>query len=212
MAFASIFKGTIVGQSFASFGQTDFAAELKAIQEARPDVVLQFLPGSLGLNFLRAFQTARLSEKIAIVLPAARLITGWRDCRRLGSRVFVTSHWKRRFSQRGQPELCDSVQAKYNRPPTIYAMQGYDTGLAMAAAILARAARQMIRCDLRGTAQGEFPVPARRTFSFGRNQHPVQDLWLLSVKRNAQGQTQLITDSGCEAPMPIASRAMQNAE
>ena len=193
--FRQHFKGTIVGQSFASFGQTDFAAELKAIQEARPDVVLQFLPGSLGLNFLRAFQTARLSEKIAIVLPGSALdhrmaaIAG-----ASAAGVYVTSHWNADFPNEANRNFVAAWQAKYNRPPTIYAMQGYDTGLAMAAAILGTGGTtddpDVIARELR---KANFQSP-RGAFRFGRNQHPVQDWWLLSVKRNAQGQTQLITE------------------
>ena len=149
----------------------------------------------IGLNFLRAFQTARLSEKIAIVLPGSALdhrmaaIAG-----ASAAGVYVTSHWNADFPNEANRNFVAAWQAKYNRPPTIYAMQGYDTGLAMAAAILGTGGTtddpDVIARELR---KANFQSP-RGAFRFGRNQHPVQDWWLLSVKRNAQGQTQLITE------------------
>lgn len=194
--FRQHFKGTVVGQSSVSFGQTDFSAELKKIHEAKPDVVLQFLPGSLGLNFLRSFQEARMSDKIAIVLPASALdhrMTAIAGSSAAG--VFVTSHWNVDFANEANRAFVSEWQAKYNRPPTLYAMQGYDTGLAMAAAVVgAGGATDDPQAIARELRKADFRSP-RGPFRFGRNQHPVQDWWLLSVKKNAQGQYQLSTES-----------------
>lgn len=194
--FRQHFKGTVVGQSLVSFGQTDFSSELQKIHEAKPDVVLQFLPGSLGVTFLRSFQDARMSDKIAMVLPASALdhrMTAIAGASAAG--VFVTSHWNADFAHEANRSFVSEWQARYNRPPTLYAMQGYDTGLALAAAVTGAGGMtddpKTIAAELR---KAEFRSP-RGTFRFGRNQHPVQDWWLLSVRKNAQGQYQLTTES-----------------
>lgn len=194
-SFRQHFGGQIVGESIAHFGQVDFSQDLQKIREARPDVILQFLPGSIGVAFLRGFHEARLSEQIAVVLPSSAL-----DHRMLAvagssaAGLFVTAHWNRDFGNPANRRFVQEWQSRYNRVPTLYAMQGFDAGQALAAAIL-RAGGQTDDPEIIARHLGEVEIASPRgMFRFGRNRHPVQDWWLLSVKRDPQGQYQLVTD------------------
>src|SRR5471032_1023116 len=53
--FKRFYKGTIVGELYPPFTQLDYSAELAQVQQAKPAVVYTFLPGGVGINFIKQF-------------------------------------------------------------------------------------------------------------------------------------------------------------
>ena len=50
-------------------GQIDYAAEIAQIRAAKPDAVYIFLPGGMGLNFVKQFVSAGLSQSVKLIGP-----------------------------------------------------------------------------------------------------------------------------------------------
>ena len=130
------YKGKIAGESFTRLDQTDFAAEFAQIRAAGPEALFQFEPGGLGIAFLRQYQQSGLKDKIPMVVAAPSLdavalsVVG--DAA-LG--VNVTSHWNSDFDNHANKEFMAAWEKAYHRPATYYASQGYDTALAIGAAL-----------------------------------------------------------------------------
>lgn len=192
--FKRMFRGKIAGEQFTRLDQTDFAAEMAAIRAANPDVVFQFHPGGLGIAFLRQYQQAGLLGRIPMVVAAPSLDhTTLAAVGDAAVGVNVTSHWNVDFDNPQNQAFVAAFRARYNRTPTYYASQGYDTALAIGAALRqtnGNIANQdmfrtaMLRADFKSLRGG---------FKFGPNQHPVQDWYALKVERNAAGQLELKT-------------------
>jgi branched-chain amino acid transport system substrate-binding protein len=81
----------------------------------------------------------------------------------------------------------------YHRPATYYSSQGYDTALAIGAALKGVAGKlddigairkAMLNADFQST---------RGAFRFGPNQHPVQDWWDLKAEKDSDGKLVLRT-------------------
>ena len=53
--FKRFFKGDVVAEVYTKLGQTDYAAELAAIRDAAPESVFFFLPGGMGINFVKQY-------------------------------------------------------------------------------------------------------------------------------------------------------------
>lgn len=51
--FKSRYKGEVVAEDYVPLGQMDMQSELAKIAGAKPDVVFVFLPGGLGINFVK---------------------------------------------------------------------------------------------------------------------------------------------------------------
>ncbi|MEW6644089.1 MAG: ABC transporter substrate-binding protein [Pseudomonadota bacterium] len=192
--FKRFYKGKIAGESFTRLDQTDFAAEFAQIRAANPDAVFQFEPGGLGIAFLRQYQQAGLKDKIPMVVAAPSLdavtlaVVG-----EAGLDVNVTSHWNSDFDNPANKAFMAAWNKTYQRPATYYASQGYDTALAIGAALKGtggklddvNAFRQaMLKADFQST---------RGAFKFGPNQHPVQDWWALKAEKSADGKLVLNT-------------------
>ena len=65
--FKSAFKGEIADEVYVPLNQLDYAAELSRIAAATPDAVYVFLPGGMGVNFVKQFRQAGLADKITFL-------------------------------------------------------------------------------------------------------------------------------------------------
>ena len=187
--FKRFFKGEVAGEAYTRLDQTDYAAEMAQIRAANPDVVFQFHPGGLGIAFLRQYQQAGLSGQIPMVVAApsmdATILTAVGDA---AVGVNLTTHWNTDFDNPANKRFVDEFQKKFNRLPTYYASQSYDSALAIAAALKgtggkiddpAKFQQEMMKANFESV---------RGTFKFGPNQHPIQDWWAAKVEKDTQGK------------------------
>src|SRR5215471_8016074 len=64
--FKRYFKGEVVDEVYVPLNQLDYAAELSKIAAAKPDAIFVFLPGGMGVNFVKQFRQAGLADKITL--------------------------------------------------------------------------------------------------------------------------------------------------
>ncbi|MDB5544221.1 MAG: transporter substrate-binding protein [Hyphomicrobiales bacterium] len=186
--FKRTFKGEVIGEVFTRLDQTDFAAEMAQIRNAKPDMVFQFHPGGAGIAFMRQYQQAGLLEAVPMVVPSPSMdAVTLKAIGEAAVGVNVSAQWNNDFDNTANKAFVEAWTKKYNRPITYYASQGYDTALAIGAALKqtggkvddAKAFRTaMLKADFAAT---------RGNFKFGKNQHPVQDWYSMKVVKGADG-------------------------
>ena len=64
--FKRSYQGSVVGEVYTQMNQLDFAAELSAIEAAKPEAVFIFYPGSAGVNFIRQYAEWGLKAQIPL--------------------------------------------------------------------------------------------------------------------------------------------------
>ncbi len=187
--FKRYFKGDIVGEIYTRLDQTDFAPEMAQIRAAKPDMVFHFHPGGLGITFTRQYQQAGLLGTVPLVVAApgvdANIVKALGDSA-IG--IDGTAHWNTDFDNPANKKFMDAWMKKYNRLPTYYAGQGYDTALAIGAAL------KGVNGDLKDTEKfrqamlkADFQA-VRGKFKFGSNQHPIQDWVSTKVEKGPDGK------------------------
>src|SRR3954453_8660605 len=62
--FKHYFKGEVVDEVYVPLNQLDYSAELSKIAAAAPQALFVFLPGGMGVNFVKQFRQAGLADKI----------------------------------------------------------------------------------------------------------------------------------------------------
>ncbi|MFC5391840.1 ABC transporter substrate-binding protein [Bosea vestrisii] len=192
--FKRLFKGEIVGEVYTRLDQTDFAPEMAQIRSANPDVVFQFHPGGLGIAFLRQYQQAGLLGKTPMVLAEPSLdATTLKAVGDAALGLSVTAHWNTDFDNASNKAFVEAFTKAYNRVPTYYASQGYDTALAIASALRATGGKADVPALRKALAKADFQS-VRGAFKFGPNQHPVQDWYALKVEKGADGAPVLKTE------------------
>ena len=186
--FKRYYKGDIAGEVYTKLGQSDYAAELAALRAAKPDAVFFFLPGGMGINFIKQYSQAGLNKTIPVFGPAfsfdERLLKAVGEAA-LG--VKNGSQWTHDLDNPANRQFVEAFHKAYGRIPTLYASQGYD------AARLIGSALKSTGGDVSNTdALSEAILKAdfesvRGKFKFSSNQHPVQDLYIREVVKDADG-------------------------
>src|SRR6476646_2347492 len=65
--FKSFFQGEIADEVYVPLNQLDYAAELSRIAAAKPDAIYVFLPGGMGVNFVKQFRQAGLADTMTFL-------------------------------------------------------------------------------------------------------------------------------------------------
>lgn len=192
--FKRLYKGEVVEEIYTKLDQTDFSAELARIRSLKPDAVYQFHPGGLGITFAKQYIQAGLLDTVPMVVSEVsmepRVLAAVGDAA-IG--LNVTGHWNADFNNPANQKFVRDFTAKYNRPPTPYAQQGYDTAKVIASALKAvdgdLAKEDAFRAALR---KADF-ASTRGSFRFNTNQHPIQDWYALKVEKGADGKPVIVT-------------------
>ncbi len=189
--FKRLFKGEIAGEVYTRLDQTDYAPEMAQIRAAKPDAVFQFHPGGLGIAFIRQYQQAGLLGTIPMVVASPSIdVVILKAVGEAALGIDGTSQWNTDFDNPANKKFMAEWQKKFGaeRLPTYYASQGYDTALAIAAALKATNG-DVTNTDAFRTAMLKADFQAvRGAFKFGPNQHPIQDWYATRVEKDAGGK------------------------
>jgi len=192
--FKRMFGGEVT-EIFTQLDQTDFAGEMAQIRAAAPEVVFQFHPGGLGIAFLKQYAQAGLQGQIPMVLSEpstdAVVLAAVGDAA-LG--ITATAHWNRDFDNAANKEFVAAWDAKFGRPITYYASQGYDTARLIASALEKTGGLDDIDAFRAAVREADFES-VRGEFRFGPNQHPIHDWYVLNIVAGDDGKPVAVTDS-----------------
>ncbi|MGB3225104.1 MAG: ABC transporter substrate-binding protein [Desulforhopalus sp.] len=187
--FKRYYKGNIVGEVYTKLGQSDYAAELAALRAAAPEAVFFFLPGGMGINFVKQYSQAGLNETIPIYGPAFSFderLLGAVGAAALG--VKNGSQWSHDLENPANKQFVAAYKEAYGRTPTLYASQGYDTARLIGSALKATGGVNDLAAFRAELKKADFDS-VRENFSFGKNQHPVQDIYIREVVQTEDGFT-----------------------
>ncbi|MEM7564977.1 MAG: ABC transporter substrate-binding protein [Pseudomonadota bacterium] len=186
--FKRFYKGKIAGEVYTKLGQSDYAAELANLRAAKPDAVFFFLPGGMGINFLKQYSQAGLNQSIPVFGPAfsfdARILKAVGDA---AVGVHNGSQWNHDLDNAANQKFVSAFKAKYGRSPTLYASQGYDSANLIGSALEATGGNPGNMDAFRDALRAANFDSVRGNFQFGNNQHPIQDIYVREVVKDANG-------------------------
>jgi len=193
--YKRMFEGEVANEVYTQLGQTDYAAEIAQIRASGADSVYFFLPGGMGISFLK--QYADSGVDIPVVGPAFSFDQGILQAvgdAALG--VVNTSQWNKDIENPTNAAFVESFQTEYGRLPSLYASQGFDTANLLISAIEtadvsdAGAFREALRAANFDSTRGDF--------AFGSNHHPVQTIYAREVVKEGDVFTNKIIGTALE--------------
>ncbi len=186
--FKRMFKGTVLGENYTKLGQLDYAAELAEIRAAKPQALYIFLPGGMGINFIKQFVGAGLGKDINLLLPG---FSADQDViRPVGaamSGLFNTAHWSPDFSNAANQKFMAEFEKEYKRIPTVYAAQGYDAAQLINAAVRDVKGKLEDREAVRKALKAARFESVRGAFRFNTNQYPIQNYYVRTIGSDGKG-------------------------
>ena len=188
--FKRFYKGDIAAEVYTKLGQVDYAAEIANLRAAGPDAVFFFLPGGMGINFVKQYAQAGLMADAPLFGPAFSFDEGiLKAVGEAALGTLNTSQYTHDLDNPANQAFATAFMEAYGRKPSLYASQGYDAALLIDSAVAkvggdlsdADAFREALRA-------ADFASP-RGAFRFGPNQHPIQDIYVREVVRDGEGVT-----------------------
>ncbi|MEA3394590.1 MAG: ABC transporter substrate-binding protein [Pseudomonadota bacterium] len=187
--FKRFFKGEVVSESYTPLNLLDYGAELSKLRAAKPDAVYIFLPGGLGINFIKQFVGAGLSKDMTLFGPG---FSGDEDViKAVGEPMlgmFNTSQWAHDLDNAANKKFVAAFEKEYGRLPTLYAAQGFDAAQLIAAAVRDTKGKVEDKAAVRKALEAAKFDSVRGAFKFNSNHFPVQDYYLRVITRDAKGR------------------------
>ena len=193
--FKRFYKGELAGEVYTTLGQTDYAAEIAQIRASGADSVFFFLPGGMGISFMKQYADSGVG--LPVVGPAFSFDQGILQAvgaAALG--VVNTSQWGKDLDNEANKTFVAAFQEEYGRLPSLYASQGYDTANLLLSAMGKAdiSDKEAFRAALK---EADF-ASTRGDFKFGNNNHPIQDIYVREVIQEGDVFTNKIIGTALE--------------
>jgi branched-chain amino acid transport system substrate-binding protein len=193
--FKRYYKGELAGELYTQVGQTDYAAEIAQIRASGADSVFFFLPGGMGIAFMK--QYAQSGVGIPVLGPSFSfsqdVLPAIGDAA-LG--VKNSASWSKDLDNEANKQFVEAFQAEYKRLPSIYAAQSWDTANLILSAMSKASVKD--KDAFRAALKSADFKSVRGSFTFNTNNHPIQDIYVREVVKEGDVLTNKIIATAFE--------------
>lgn len=193
-AFERTYKGGAIAERIHyKLGESDFQAEISKLRALKPDAIVLFAPGAMGVAFFRQWQTSGLKQDIKVYsfytidesnLPAIGDTA-------LGA--FDTNNWTPELDNPVNRAFVKDHVAEYNSMPAIYTVYGYDVAAAIASGLKHTGGKfEDLAAFAAAIRKNGFESP-RGTMKYGPNGFLIQTYYLREVARAADGKLAILS-------------------
>jgi branched-chain amino acid transport system substrate-binding protein len=187
--FKRFYQGEVASETYTALNQLDYSAELSKLRATKPDAVYIFLPGGLGINFIKQFVGAGLSKDMTLFGPG---FSGDEDViKAVGEPMlgmFNSSQWGHDMDNAANKKFVAEFEKEYGRLPTLYAAQGYDAARLMDAAVRDSKGKLDDKAAVKKALEAAKFDSVRGAFKFNTNHFPIQDYYLRVITKDSKGR------------------------
>ncbi|MDP3650381.1 MAG: ABC transporter substrate-binding protein [Rhodoferax sp.] len=187
--FKRFYKGEVASEALPALNQLNFGTEIAQLRATKPDAVYIFLPGGMGINFIKQFVGAGLSKDMTLFGPG---FSGDEDViKAVGEPMlgmFNTTQWAHDMDNAANKKFVAEFEKEYGRLPTMYAAQGYDAAQLIDSAVRDTKGKLDDKAAVRKALMAAKFNSVRGEFKFNKNQFPIQNYYVRMVSKDAKGR------------------------
>jgi branched-chain amino acid transport system substrate-binding protein len=183
--FRRTYKGKVAGQIMTKLGAKDYQAEISQLRARNPEALYVFLPGGMGIAFMKQWGASGAGKKIKLytvftvdwaTLPAAGVNA-------VGS--FHANYWS--------PDLDNAAKKKYGYMPSHFAAQAYDAPFLIDSAVRAVGGNLKDHTGLRDAMRKADYASTRGKYTYNVNHHPIQNYYKREVIKGPDGKPTIVS-------------------
>ncbi|NYT66176.1 ABC transporter substrate-binding protein [Alcaligenaceae bacterium] len=193
LGFKRYYKGKVAGETFTQINQPDYSAEIAQLQAAEPDAIYVFYPGGMGVNFIKQFRQAGMLGKQPLLTASTVDGTTLPALKDTALGVISGTFWGPDFDNPTSKKFVETFEAKYDRIPSQYAAQAYDSALLIDSALRKTGGDASNKDALRAAIKAADFDSVRGKLVFGNNGFPIQDMYAFEVAKDDKGRVSLKT-------------------
>ncbi len=185
--FKRYFKGKVAAEIYTKFGQSDYQVEISQIRDANPKAVFVFLPGGMGIQFVKQYAQSGLREKIPLYSAFTADETTLPAIGEAADGNYEVGFWSPDLDNPRNKEFVAAFRAKYNYYPSFYAAQSFDAITMIDRAVAAVKGDVANKEGLiAALTKADFPS-VRGKFKYNTNHFPIQNFYLLRIGKDSDG-------------------------
>ncbi|MDE2228145.1 MAG: ABC transporter substrate-binding protein [Alphaproteobacteria bacterium] len=185
--FKRYFKGKIVAEVYTNVGQSDYQAEISNIRAAKPKAVFVFLPGGMGIQFMKQYAQSGLRGQIPVYSVFSADETTLPAIGDAAAGNSEAGFWNYDLDNPANKKFVSEFRKAYGYIPSYYAAQSYD------AIKLIDSAVRAVHGNLKNTKgmiaamdKANF-ASVRGPFKYNTNHFPIENFYLFKIVKTADG-------------------------
>ncbi|HTV26678.1 MAG TPA: ABC transporter substrate-binding protein [Xanthobacteraceae bacterium] len=185
--FKRYFKGKIAAEVYTQLGQSDYQAEISNIRAAKPKAVFVFLPGGMGIQFVKQYAQSGLREQIPLYSVFTADETTLPAIGDAAAGNYEAGFWNYDLDNPANKKFVSEFRKAYGYIPSYYAAQSYD------AINLIDSAVKAVKGNLKDTKgmiaamdRADFPS-VRGPFKYNSNHFPIENFYLFKIVKDGDG-------------------------
>jgi branched-chain amino acid transport system substrate-binding protein len=189
--FKRYFKGRVVDEVYTKLGQLDYQVEISQLRAKNPKVVFIFLPGGMGINFVRQYTQAGLRDKIplySVFTVDETTLPALKDAA-LGQ--YETRFWSPDLDIPASKRYVADFRKKFGYTPALYGAQSYDGIMLIDSGVRAvKGNLKDTKALMAAMLKADFDS-VRGRYKYNTNHMPIQNFYLLKAVKGKDGGVEM---------------------
>lgn len=186
--FKRYYKGRVAAELYTKPGQADYQVEISQIRAANPKAVFVFLPGGMGIQFIKQYAQSGLCEKIPLYSAFSVDETTLPALGDSAAGNYEVGFLSPDLDNPRNKEFVAAFRKKYGYMPSFYAAQSFDAIFIIEDAVRAVHGDLSDKKGMIARMEKANYPSVRGHFTYNTNHSPIEDFYLLWIERDADGQ------------------------
>src|SRR5438067_9004567 len=185
------YKGNIVEENYTKLGQQDYQAEITQLRSKNPKAVFAFLPGGMGIQFLKQYDQAGLRGQLPLYTVYTVDEISIPAVKDAAVGIYETRYWSPDLKNPANQRFVADYQQNYGKLPVFYGAQSYDSIMLIDSAIKAvKGNLKDVDGMVKAMEKANF-ASLRGPFQYNVNHHPIQNFYLLKSEKTSGGDIEM---------------------
>jgi branched-chain amino acid transport system substrate-binding protein len=180
------YKGRIAEEVYTKLGQQEYQAEITQLRSKSPKATFVFLPGGMGIQFIKQYNQAGLSQQIPLYSVFTVDETTLPALGEAAVGQYEARFWSPDIKVPASQKYVADFRKKFGYTPSLYGAQTYDGIMLIDSAVKATKGNLKDTKALVAAMRKADFNSVRGRFTYNNNHHPIQDFYLLKA---VKGQT-----------------------
>jgi branched-chain amino acid transport system substrate-binding protein len=179
--FKRYFKGKIAAEVYTKLGQSDYQAEISNIRAAKPKAVFVFLPGGMGIQFIKQYAQSGLRGQIPLYSVFTADQTTLPAVGDAAAGNYEAGFWNYDFDNAANKKFVADFRKTYGYIPSYYAAQSYDAINLIDSAVRAVHGNLKDRKGMITAMDKANFASVRGPFKYNTNHFPIENFYLFKI-------------------------------
>ncbi|HYL91295.1 MAG TPA: ABC transporter substrate-binding protein [Burkholderiales bacterium] len=185
------YKGRIVEENYTKLGQQDYQAEITQLRSKNPKAVFAFLPGGMGIQFLKQYDQAGLRGQLPLYTVYTVDEISIPAVKDAAVGIYEARYWSPDLKNPANQRYVADYKKKYGKMPVFYGAQSYDGIMLIDSAIKAvKGNLKDVNGMVKAMEKANF-ASLRGPFKYNVNHHPIQNFYLLKSVKTPSGDIEM---------------------